>query len=677
MPRSLSSLFVGFSVRIAAGVALLRVERAYRTGYSSGAPPDHSGRRPLALGARLGEDGHGRAPWWAAQAEDDREETHDAAWLRRADPAQRRCVHARRAGPDPVAGRGRSPAAARSALRRRTSWRVSGVGELRLADPETFEPSNINRQFAAYVDTIGVNKAQAVAAELARINPAIVVRAFTEGVCDGSVAALLDGADVVVDGLDFFALETELLLHREAAARGQWVFAGQGVVEITTVTCFDPTRAALEDMVCDAGPPVRSPGPSRRSSLCCREPPRPSCSTRAVAGELPAVPSDVTGAALRRRRSWSTTSSAWRCEACPRTRSLPTSTCSTRTSCGCASGTRAEGSLPSASRRRHCRAPALVSPGHPSRTPHVPASRADTRQVNVSGAARRGASRADRAGHRRTGTGPALRVPLRRVRGGAGMDGAQGPRRPHPGRRVRPRRGRVRRLRRHRTQIVGSMRAVTDGPLGPPLERCRVLDGYRDPASVSSSSHGSRSRRSVAARCWRRCSMKAGYQCAERLGATHIVLDTYVGNGCARAPLHASSGSSSSPGPTPTPTTSGTAVVTFALDCECVPALRDWPASARPCYHFFTGDDERIDHGAAGGPASSRRRPRQGPGPAPEARASSDPPTVAQAVAPTQPPAARSGARRRSAATSRSPGPACSPGAELTHLLAPARSPRR
>ena len=47
-----------------------------------------------------------------------------------------------------------------------------GVGELRLADPEDFEASNINRQFAAYVDTIGVNKAEAVAAELRRINPA-------------------------------------------------------------------------------------------------------------------------------------------------------------------------------------------------------------------------------------------------------------------------------------------------------------------------------------------------------------------------------------------------------------------------------------------------------------------------------------------------------------------------
>ena len=129
------------------------------------------------------------------------------------------------------------------------------MGELRLADPEEFEASNVNRQFAAYVDTIGMNKAEAVAAELARINPGLVTRTFTDGVCESSIGALLDGADAVVDAVDFFALDAELLLHREARRRGQWVFTSQGAVEITTVTCFDPSQPALEDMVCVDGRP--------------------------------------------------------------------------------------------------------------------------------------------------------------------------------------------------------------------------------------------------------------------------------------------------------------------------------------------------------------------------------------------------------------------------------------
>jgi tRNA threonylcarbamoyladenosine dehydratase len=172
-----------------------------------------------------------------------------------------------------------------------------GVGELRLADPEEFEASNVNRQFAAYVDTIGENKAEAVAAELRRINPQTVLRTFTDGVRESSIAELLDGADVVVDGIDFFALAEELLLHREARRRGQWVFACQGVVEITTTTSFDPSRATLEDMVCDQG------RPSVAKAVASFVPVLPKAATpellaRAVAGELPSVPSDVTGSAF-------------------------------------------------------------------------------------------------------------------------------------------------------------------------------------------------------------------------------------------------------------------------------------------------------------------------------------------------------------------------------------------
>jgi hypothetical protein len=172
-----------------------------------------------------------------------------------------------------------------------------GVGELRLADPEEFEASNANRQFAAYVDTIGVNKAEAVAAELVRINPEIAVRTFTEGVRGSSIDALLEGADAVVDGIDFFAFDEDLLLHREASRRGLWVFAGQGAGEITTTTCFDPAVSALEDMVCDQG------RPSVAKAIASYFPVLPKAATpelveQAAAGELPSVPSDVTGAAF-------------------------------------------------------------------------------------------------------------------------------------------------------------------------------------------------------------------------------------------------------------------------------------------------------------------------------------------------------------------------------------------
>jgi len=167
-----------------------------------------------------------------------------------------------------------------------------GVGELRLADPECFEPTNVNRQFAAYVDTIGTNKAQAVAAELGRINPSLTTTVFSEGVVPPMLPSFLDGAHAVVDALDFWSLGTELLLHSEAADRGLWIFTSQGAVEISTVTSFDPADRALRGMVLEDG------APSAARAIASFMPVLPKATTpellaRAVAGEQPDVPLDV------------------------------------------------------------------------------------------------------------------------------------------------------------------------------------------------------------------------------------------------------------------------------------------------------------------------------------------------------------------------------------------------
>jgi len=172
-----------------------------------------------------------------------------------------------------------------------------GVGELRLADPEVFEASNINRQFAAYVDTIGVNKGEAVARELRRINPALAIRVFPEGVTPAGVAAFLDGADAVVDGLDFWSLETELMLHGEAARRGQWIFTAQGAAEIDTITAFDPAASALGGMVTEGGRPSMSRAVAAFMPVLPRTA-TPELIARVIAGEQPNVPLDVLAASF-------------------------------------------------------------------------------------------------------------------------------------------------------------------------------------------------------------------------------------------------------------------------------------------------------------------------------------------------------------------------------------------
>jgi len=143
-------------------------------------------------------------------------------------------------------------------------------------------------------------------------------------------------------------------------------------------------------------------------------------------------------------------------------------------------------------------------------------------------------------------------------------------------------------------QVVGSMRAVADGPLGLPLERCRVLDGYRDGKRLVELS-----RLAVApdlrGTMLAALLMKAGYQRADRDGATHVVLDTYVDNALRTERLYMKMGFELLTRPYRDPDyLCKQSVVTFALDIEA--AKRDW-ASLRPSLlHFFTGYDECIYH---------------------------------------------------------------------------------
>ena len=149
-------------------------------------------------------------------------------------------------------------------------------------------------------------------------------------------------------------------------------------------------------------------------------------------------------------------------------------------------------------------------------------------------------------------------------------------------------------------EIVGSLRVVPDGPLGLPLERCQVLNGYRARKRIVELS------RLAVAPAWR-CTMlaallmKAGYQSAERMGATHLVLDTYTGDGTRLDRLYDRLGFEQLTDPYADPDYLWKQmVVTFALDCG--QARSDWPTWRPSLYHFFTSDDERIDHGLRSGP---------------------------------------------------------------------------
>ncbi len=95
-----------------------------------------------------------------------------------------------------------------------------GVGRFHLAEFDTFDLVNFNRQVGASLSSVGRPKLEVMGAMVRDINPTVEIADFPEGVNESNVDAFLAGADLFVDGLDFFAIAARELVFAECARRG-------------------------------------------------------------------------------------------------------------------------------------------------------------------------------------------------------------------------------------------------------------------------------------------------------------------------------------------------------------------------------------------------------------------------------------------------------------------------
>lgn len=121
-----------------------------------------------------------------------------------------------------------------------------GIGSFHLADPDTFEVANLNRQFGARSGTMGRNKAEVLAENACAINPECDVTTFPEGITSENLDAFLDGVDVVVDGIDFFGIEARKLLYPACRERGIPVVNAGPIGYGAAVLVFMPASMPFE-----------------------------------------------------------------------------------------------------------------------------------------------------------------------------------------------------------------------------------------------------------------------------------------------------------------------------------------------------------------------------------------------------------------------------------------------
>lgn len=128
-----------------------------------------------------------------------------------------------------------------------------GIGAFNIADFDSFDLANFNRQAGATMSSLGRPKVDVLAELALDINPELDIRRFPQGVSDANLDKFLDGVDLYVDGLDFFSFSarraTFAACHRLGIPAVTAAPLGMG----TAVLTFIPEGMSFEEYFCLEG----------------------------------------------------------------------------------------------------------------------------------------------------------------------------------------------------------------------------------------------------------------------------------------------------------------------------------------------------------------------------------------------------------------------------------------
>jgi adenylyltransferase/sulfurtransferase len=117
---------------------------------------------------------------------------------------------------------------------------ASGMGRITVCDGDRVDLTNLQRQVIHRQESIGQPKAASAAATLRSINPDIRIEPLEERAGPERLAALVRGADVVLDCSDNFA--TRHALNRACVAARKPLVSGAGIRFDGQVAVFDLRR---------------------------------------------------------------------------------------------------------------------------------------------------------------------------------------------------------------------------------------------------------------------------------------------------------------------------------------------------------------------------------------------------------------------------------------------------
>jgi len=122
-----------------------------------------------------------------------------------------------------------------------------GVGGFVICDPDHFEAANLQRQAGAFSHTLGRSKAAVMAEMALAVNPELRIRVIPEALSEANAADFLFGADLVLDGIDFFQIDARRTLFRAAREAGIHAITSGPIGYGASLQIFDPKGMSFDE----------------------------------------------------------------------------------------------------------------------------------------------------------------------------------------------------------------------------------------------------------------------------------------------------------------------------------------------------------------------------------------------------------------------------------------------
>jgi molybdopterin/thiamine biosynthesis adenylyltransferase len=122
-----------------------------------------------------------------------------------------------------------------------------GVSNFNISDFDDFEVHNFNRQSGAFMSTLNQQKVDVMEKMAKDINPEADIKSFPEGIFAHNVDEFLEGVDLYVDALDFFALEARKTVFKKCYEKNIPVITAAPLGMGCAFLCFMPKKMSYEE----------------------------------------------------------------------------------------------------------------------------------------------------------------------------------------------------------------------------------------------------------------------------------------------------------------------------------------------------------------------------------------------------------------------------------------------